>query len=77
MAIINILHAVTLDIKRHENSQTIHSELNKLKQEFIRFENRWVKVNNDFIKVAGNINDLNITSNKIIKKFNEISDVEI
>ncbi len=77
MAIVNILMAVIRDIKRNENSQEIQKELNKLKVEFDRFEVRWNTITKDVKKIYSDVNDVDITTNKIIKKFNDISEVEL
>lgn len=77
MAIVNIIYAITREVKRQENSKEIQEELRKLKVEFDRFETRWTTLMGDITKLSKDAGQVDITSTKIIKKFDNISEVEI
>ena len=53
------------------------SELNKLGEEFDRYKIRWDRLAKSIQTVNKEVEDVQITSDKISKKFNKISGVEI
>ncbi len=77
MAILNLLLIVIKDIKRNDSYLEIFSEVNKLKVEFERFDTRWKTLIKDVEKVTRDVSEVDITSNKIVKRFNDIEKVEI
>ena len=55
----------------------IHEELNKLGIEFSRYKERWDKLTRSIETVNKDIENINITTDKITKRFDSISSVEI
>ena len=68
---------VLRNIEREKYADIIHEELNKLGKEFKRYKSRWDLLAKDIKKVYDDVDNINITSNKIEKKFENISKVEI
>ena len=77
MAVLSTIQVVLKNIEREQYSTVIHAELNKLGEEFKRYKSRWDALAKDIRKVSDDVENINITSNKIEKKFNSISLVEI
>ena len=65
------------NIERDKYTTIIHSELNKLGLEFNRYKDRWDKLARSVQTVNKDIMDVQITSDKISKKFEYISGVDI
>ena len=55
----------------------IHDELNKLGLEFARYKERWDKLSRSIETVNKDIESINITTDKITKRFTAISEVNI
>ena len=64
-------------MEREKYASIIHEELNKLGKEFKRYKNRWDTLARNIKRVSDDVDNINITSNKIEKKFETISKVEI
>ncbi len=77
MSVLSTVQVILKNMEREKYSSIIHSELNKLGEEFKRYKTRWDALAKDIKKVSDDVEHLNITSNKIEKKFNSISMVEI
>ena len=65
------------NIERDKYTSIIHEELNKLGIEFDRYKERWDKLARSIQTVNKEVEEVQITSDKITKKFNKISGVEI
>lgn len=76
MAILTIVQLVLRNIEREKYANIIHKELISLQDEFKRYEKRWTSLENDINKVVKSVKDITITSNKISKRFDNISNVE-
>ena len=59
------------------NPNVIIDELVKLGVDFQRYKERWNKLSKSIETVTKDVDALNITSNKISKKFEAISDVKL
>ncbi len=77
MSVLSTVQVILKNMEREKYSSIIHSELNKLGEEFKRYKTRWDALAKDIKKVSDDVEHINITSNKIEKKFNNISMVEI
>lgn len=77
MSVLSTVQVILKNIEREKYSGIIHSELNKLGEEFKRYKTRWDALAKDIKRVSDDVENINITSNKIERKFNSISKVEI
>lgn len=65
------------NIERDKYTSVIHEELNRLGVEFGRYKERWDKLSRSIETVSKDVNDIHTTTDKITKRFNSISRVEI
>lgn len=65
------------NIERDKYTNIIHEELNKLGIEFTRFKDRFDKLSKSVLTVNKDIEAFSITTDKIKKKFDSISNVKI
>jgi DNA recombination protein RmuC len=65
------------NMERDKYAKVVHDELNKLGLEFSRYKERWDKLSRSIETVNKDVENLNITSEKITKKFESISDVKL
>ncbi len=77
MAILNLVLIVLKDIKRNESYDIMHAEILKLKQEFDRFETRWTNLSKHLDTVYKDTKEIDVTSKKLIKRFDDIEKVNI
>ncbi len=77
MSTLTVIQMIIKNIERDKYTSIIHEELNKLGEEFDRYKVRWDKLAKSIQTVNKEVEDVQITSDKISKKFNKISGVEI
>ena len=77
MSTLTVIQMIIKNIERDKYTSIIHDELNKLGIEFDRYKERWDKLAKSIQTVNKEVEDVQITSEKITKKFNIISKVEI
>ncbi len=77
MSTLTVIQMIIKNIERDKYTSIIHDELNKLGIEFDRYKERWDKLAKSIQVVNKEVEDVQITSNKISKKFDMISGVEI
>ena len=65
------------NIERDRYTSIIHEELNKLGIEFSRYKDRWDKLAKSIQTVNKDVENVYITTEKISKKFDMISGVEV
>jgi len=65
------------NIERDKYAKVVHEELTKLGIEFERYRERWNKLSKSIETVSKDAENLNITTDKITKKFAAISDVNL
>ncbi len=65
------------NMERDKYAKVVHDELTKLGIEFSRYKDRWDKLARSIETVNKDVENLNITSDKITKKFESISDVKL
>ena len=65
------------NMERDKYASIIHDELNKLGVEFSRYKDRWDKLSRSIETVNKDIESIHVTTDKISKRFDSISRVEI
>ena len=65
------------NMERDKYAKVVHDELTKLGIEFQRYKERWDKLSRSIEIVNKDVENLNITSDKITKKFEAINDVRL
>ena len=74
---LSMIMMVVQNIERDKYTSVIHEELNKLGVEFGRFKDRFDKLSKSIQTVNKDVEQFQITTDKIKKKFDSISNVEI
>ena len=77
LSVLSTVQVVLRNIEREKYASIIHDELNKLGREFKLYKDRWDSLAKDIKKVSDDVDKIHITSNKIEKKFDKISKVEV
>ncbi len=71
-----IIQVLLKNIERDKYAKVIHQELNKLGLEFARYKERWDKLSRSIETVSKDAQNINITTDKITKRFESINNVE-
>lgn len=74
---LTVIEMIIKNIERDKYTSIIHEELNKLGVEFSRYKDRWDKLAKSIKTVNQDVENVHITTEKITKKFNAISTVEV
>lgn len=74
---LTTIQVILKNIERDKYAKVVHEELTKLGVEFNRYKERWDKLSRSIETVNKDVENLNITSEKISKKFEAISDVKL
>ena len=74
---LTMIMMIIQNIERDKYTSIIHEELNKLGIEFTRFKDRFDKLSKSIQTVNKDVESFQITTDKIKKKFDSISNVEI
>ena len=77
MSLLTIIQAVLVGMERDKYASVIHLELNRLGDEFMRYKDRWDKLSSHIDTVSKDVRDIHITTDKITKRFDSISNVNI
>ena len=77
MSTLTIISMILKDVERDKYAKVIHNELNKLGDEFKRYCDRWSKLYKSIDVLNKDASNIKITTEKISKKFEQISNVEI
>lgn len=77
MAVLTMVQAIMKNIERRSYTDIIHEELRRLEEEFTRYETRWTVLTKDIEKITKDVKDITTTSNKISKRFRQISNVNL
>lgn len=64
------------NLKRDEQTKVIIDELNKLNVEFMRYSERWEKLNRSIDTIKKDAEKMTTTTEKIKKKFDYIKDAK-
>ncbi len=76
MSTLTIVQMIVKNMERDKYTSIIHEELNKLGLEFERYKERWDKLARSIQTVNKDIENVTITTDKISKKFDSISQVD-
>ena len=74
---LTVIQMIVKNIERDKYTSIIHDELNKLGQEFSRYKDRWDRLAKSIETVNKEVENVHITTDKITKKFNSISSVDL
>ena len=74
---LTVIQMIMKNIERDKYTLVIHEELNKLGVEFSRYKDRWDKLAKSIQTVNKDVENVYITTEKISKKFDMISGVEV
>jgi len=77
MAYLTAIRSIYLGQRKDEKAKEILKLLGELAVEFNRLKERQEKLQDDFNSIAPAFNNVNITTDKIIKKFDKINSVDI
>ena len=77
MSTLTVIEMILKNMERDKYAKIIHDELNKLSLEFSRYKERWDRLARNINTVSKSVEELNTTSEKIIKRFDSINKVEI
>ena len=77
MSVLSTVQVVLRNLEREKYAGIIHEELNKLGKEFKLYKERWESLAKNIKRVSEDVDRINITSNKIERKFDRISKVEM
>ena len=77
MSTLTVIQVLLKNIERDKYSSIIHDELNKLGLEFSRYKERWNKLSKSIETVNKDVESINITTDKITKRFETISNVNL
>lgn len=72
-----VIEVLLKNMERDKYASIIHEELNKLGIEFSRYRERWDKLSRSIETVNKDIENIHVTTDKISKRFDSISKVEI
>ena len=72
-----VIEVLLKNMERDKYTSIIHDELNKLGVEFSRYKDRWDKLSRSIETVNKDIESIHVTTDKITKRFDSISRVEI
>jgi len=76
IASLTMIQMVVNNVERDLQAKVIVDELNKLGEEFKRYTDRWDKLHQSIKKLSDTAKDVNVTSEKISKKFKHISEAK-
>lgn len=76
MATLTTIQLIIKNIERDKYTNIIHEELTKLSEEFGRYRKRWDKLGKSIESVCKEVNEINTTTKKITKRFDEINNVD-
>lgn len=77
MSTLTVVQVLLKNMERDKYSSIIHDELNKLGIEFSRYKERWDKLSRSIESVNKDVENIHITTDKISKRFESISSVDI
>ena len=77
VSVLTTIQMILTNIEREKYASVIQEELGKLHEEFGRYEKRWKALEKDIEKVTKEVKEITTTSNKISKRFTEISNVNM
>ena len=76
ISVLTLIQVMMTNLERDKYANIIQQELEKLNVEFTRYRTRWDNLQKDIEKVSKDVKEINTTSNKISKRFTEISNAK-
>ena len=76
ISVLTVIQVIMTNMERDKYTSVIQQELEKLNIEFGRYQTRWNSLQKDIEKVSKDVKDITTTSNKISKRFVEISNAK-
>ena len=76
ISVLTVIQVIMTNMERDKYASVIQQELEKLNIEFGRYQTRWNSLQKNIEKVSKDVKDITTTSNKISKRFTEISNVK-
>ena len=76
ISVLTVIQVMMTNLERDKYANIIQQELEKLNIEFTRYRTRWDNLQKDIEKVSKDVKEINTTSNKISKRFTEISNAK-
>ena len=70
---LTTIQLVIRNIEKDKYTTIIHQELNKLALDFTRYRERWDKLSRSIETVSKDVNEVNISTEKITKRFDSIN----
>ncbi|EQC43092.1 RmuC domain protein [Bacteriovorax sp. DB6_IX] len=77
MATLTTVQSVIMNMERSKYMSILHREINKLGDEFARYETRWNDLSKHLGTVTKDVDKINVTTTKITKQFQKIMEVEV
>lgn len=77
MSVLTMIQMIMKNMEREKHASIIQKELMKLHDEFVRYDARWKTLSKDIDKITKDVKEITTTSDKISKRFNEISNVKM
>ena len=77
MSVLTTLQVVMVNVEREKYAHVIQEELLRLGQDFDRYQKRWTNLAKDIDKVHKDVKEITTTSNKISRRFDQISAVNL
>ncbi len=77
MSTLTTIHMIIKNMERDKYAKVIHEELTKLGVEFDRYRIRWNALSNHIETVSKDVRELNITTDKITKRFDSINNADV
>lgn len=74
---LTTIQIIIKNMERDKYAKVIHNELLLLDSEFKRYKDRWDKLYRSIETVSKDVKDIHTTTDKITKRFNSISQVEM
>ena len=74
---LTTIQVIMKNVERDKYAKVMHNELTLLDSEFKRYKDRWDKLYRSIETVSRDVKDIHTTTEKITKRFNSISQVEI
>lgn len=77
MSTLTTIGMILKNMERDKYAKVIHEELNKLSFEFARYKERWDKLSRSIDTVTKDVKEINVTTDKITKRFQSINSVDV
>ena len=74
---LTTIQVIIKNMERDKYAKVIHKELTLLDTEFKRYKERWDRLSKNIETVSRDVKEIHTTTDKITKRFNSISGVEI